>query len=853
MNANVNTKKQEPEFNMVVSDTLLMYRRHFRVSLMFAVLIVSLMMFIPLLAASDASGDTTYTLNVHSSPSLSLALSGSTTSISDVAAGGQTRIASLTATTTTDNPLGYNTAISTATSDVCLRRSTDGTFCGDAQAAILPANSPDEATTLTNGQWGMALNPVFSHTDVGDDSVWYQVPPITAPKVISQASLPTDSDGTDTSLTFGARISVGTPASTSDAPYANTVTVTSIAQDGIVAPTLASISPISGPPAGGSTVTIQGSGFIVNGVVVAYDVEIGGVNCSNTVVLSSTAIACQTPSSTTGSKDVIVRTWGGTTTLTDGFTVVPPTPTITAPSANQILASDSTSVMLTVSTDLAATCYYGTSLNPDTVMSTTGSTSHNVHMSGLTDNSSNTIYVRCRTGDVFSENVSVTFFVKAGAPDINITAPNSEQILAAGTTSVGLTVSTGSNAHCYYGSAANPASLMGTTGGTAHSQSITGLTNNNAYTRYVRCQSGSGSTLSDFSDAYVTFYVRAATPATPTLSPMNGGYAYIGSTTITVSSNDAVCTWGTSSETTSNSSASTYLVVEGSVTLYYRCTAGSGNTVSTAKTGSWTFTGGVFMQGMTTANCPTAITAVKDTRDGHYYAVQKLADNRCWMLTNLAYGGTDAGTEFTTGKGQSTANCLTASASNWDSTRPPCNNQKQWLNPANTNVTIADSATRCSAAFRVSATTLDYTECGYMYNWCAALGNSNASCGITTTANVANAGLHTPCPTGWRLPTGGTGGDVDTLSKAITANKTQWYGATSKWRGLYSGFFFTGVGITGIGSRGTYWTSRSTIVESATTQFAEAINITDSSSTVAVTGYSFSRFYGGSVRCIGAT
>ena len=38
-------------------------------------------------------------------------------------------------------------------------------------------------------------------------------------------------------------------------------------------------------------------------------------------------------------------------------------------------------------------------------------------------------------------------------------------------------------------------------------------------------------------------------------------------------------------------------------------------------------------------SCPDYRIQVKDARDNNSYYIQKLADNNCWMLTNLAYAG----------------------------------------------------------------------------------------------------------------------------------------------------------------------------------------------------------------------
>ncbi len=142
--------------------------------------------------------------------------------------------------------------------------------------------------------------------------------------------------------------------------------------------------------------------------------------------------------------------------------------------------------------------------------------------------------------------------------------------------------------------------------------------------------------------------------------------------------------------------------------------------------------------------CPTTPTNLRDERDNHYYAVNTLPDGKCWMLTNLAYGGNttgigdnyNPGTEFTTGAGQNTSTNVAASASNWNRTNPPYLNQKQWVNPTRSGV---EGAQTSQAAFRTTASSINYAETGYYYNWCAALGNASASC-AQTSGDVTNAG-----------------------------------------------------------------------------------------------------------------
>lgn len=142
--------------------------------------------------------------------------------------------------------------------------------------------------------------------------------------------------------------------------------------------------------------------------------------------------------------------WVSETNL-DSYTPPPvdttaPTASITAPTAGQVLASGTTSVNLTVTTNEAATCRWGTTDVAYGSMSNTftgsGGTSHTYSLIGLTNGTSYTRYVRCQdtAGNAMSTSVSVSFSV-AGVvvpptdPVVNTTCPTGTTITAnAGTT-----------------------------------------------------------------------------------------------------------------------------------------------------------------------------------------------------------------------------------------------------------------------------------------------------------------------------------------------------------------------------------------------------------------------------------
>lgn len=196
------------------------------------------------------------------------------------------------------------------------------------------------------------------------------------------------------------------------------------------------------------------------------------------------------------------------------------------------------------------------------------------------------------------------------------------------------------------------------------------------------------------------------------------------------------------------------------------------------------------MQNITTANCPTVRTRVNDYRDDATYWVQKLADGKCWMLTNLAYGG---GGDNAYGDVKSITNGEAYSAAN---------NIPYFYVPPGSNKTTGNT--------NPSASTDGTGQYGYLYNWCAAMG-AQVYAGITCTFisyAEPNTGISI-CPAGWRLPTG-NGGEFHLLTNAIGANNNS-AGSTilrSAWLGMYSGDWYPdGSGFHNQGSYGNYWSS----------------------------------------------
>lgn len=203
-------------------------------------------------------------------------------------------------------------------------------------------------------------------------------------------------------------------------------------------------------------------------------------------------------------------------------------------------------------------------------------------------------------------------------------------------------------------------------------------------------------------------------------------------------------------------------------------------------------TDGTPIQNITSTNCPTSRTRAVDARDNHTYWVQKLDDGKCWMLTNLAYGGGGNNTY-----GDVKAMATGTSANNLTEPRyyipPNANPTTEPVNPSSSN---------------------DGTgQYGYFYNWCAAMGGQidTPACSQLPSTPIPEAGLPdvsiSICPTGWRLPTGGSNSEFVALNNAINGGLTNTNeGLLSVWLGQLGGSMYITT-IENQGNQGKYWSS----------------------------------------------
>ena len=186
----------------------------------------------------------------------------------------------------------------------------------------------------------------------------------------------------------------------------------------------------------------------------------------------------------------------------------PPTAVINSPASGSQFSAGTTTTGLSVTTNEPATCRFSTvdqsfDVMSGTMMSATDQLSHSATLSGLTDGSSYTYYVRCRdtAGNAMTSSASVSFSVATvpiQAFSATIIAPEASETFSPNTRSVDFIVQTSEAATCrwstsavHYSSMPSANQLSGV-GTTSHSTVFDNLNRRSTYTRYASCINSRG-------------------------------------------------------------------------------------------------------------------------------------------------------------------------------------------------------------------------------------------------------------------------------------------------------------------------------------------------------------------------
>jgi hypothetical protein len=133
-------------------------------------------------------------------------------------------------------------------------------------------------------------------------------------------------------------------------------------------PTVTAVTPASGPLAGGTTITVTGTGFVPG----LTTVKVGTATATTVVVNSArTSLTAKTPAGTAGAKSVSVTTSGGTATKASAFTYVA-APTVSAVSPAYGPLAGNTSITVTGTNLAGATVKVGTGTATTVVVNSAG-------------------------------------------------------------------------------------------------------------------------------------------------------------------------------------------------------------------------------------------------------------------------------------------------------------------------------------------------------------------------------------------------------------------------------------------------------------------------------------------------
>jgi uncharacterized protein (TIGR02145 family) len=232
------------------------------------------------------------------------------------------------------------------------------------------------------------------------------------------------------------------------------------------------------------------------------------------------------------------------------------------------------------------------------------------------------------------------------------------------------------------------------------------------------------------------------------------------------------------------------------------------------------------MQDMTSDVCMASEVGdsiqLKDTRDGKYYWVTKLADGKCWMTQNLDLDLLTSKTLTTADSDVPAAGYRpaydTATTASSSTILADNTGQRSWglgnyriTNP-NTSSDCGSkkgSAADCPSQF--TAYTTPTTQNGDVnahyilgnhYQW----NTATAGTGGTITSGQASGSI---CPKGWRLPTSNSGGELETLVNKLGGTSTTnditqapFYGVRGGYVNQDTSYLFSSAGDYGL-----YWSS----------------------------------------------
>ena len=271
-------------------------------------------------------------------------------------------------------------------------------------------------------------------------------------------------------------------------------------------PSVTSVSPTSGPTAGGTTVTINGTGF--SG---ATGVSFGGTAATFSVK-SSSQISVTAPAGVAGTVDITVTTLGGTsaTSTNDQYTyVAPPTVTRVSPSSGPATGGTSVTIAGTNLTGATAVSFGGTAATSFTVNSATSITASSPAGTGAVD-----VTVTIPGGGTSATNSSDVFKY---VPSVTSVSPASGPTAGGTSVTINGTGFTGATAVSFGATAAGTFTVNSSSKITATAPA------ESAGTVDITVTTPGGSSATSASDNYAYVAAPTVSSVSPTAGPTAGG------------------------------------------------------------------------------------------------------------------------------------------------------------------------------------------------------------------------------------------------------------------------------------------------------------------------------------------
>ncbi len=200
-----------------------------------------------------------------------------------------------------------------------------------------------------------------------------------------------------------------------------------------------------------------------------------------------------------------------------------------------------------------------------------------------------------------------------------------------------------------------------------------------------------------------------------------------------------------------------------------------------------------------------------DKRDGESYFVSKLADGNYWLLDNLRLDTSDSSvlsniTASNTNATSISLNYMKNGGGTTSDKYPTAKiNNVAWTSASQNyySIPMTVSTYKDTTITRYGAGS---GKIGVYYNYCAATAGSYCYGNGTSSGSTSGGAFEDLCPSGWRMPTGGSSGEYVALDSAYSSDTTSLQNALSA---SYSSFFVNGAISTPIGQEveGGFWSS----------------------------------------------